>query len=119
MLLTADTPQRYKDQKDAILFAILVSPSMLAEHQPASLKERPTSAIRTALECAYSVLQARIIATPHDIMGILFFGTEESNYNGFDNCYLQMDLDVPDADSIKDLKRLLEDEDMFAERLKP
>lgn len=95
---------------------------MLAEHETEGKRSSsapPTSAVRTALECAYSILQSRIISSPNDMMGILLFSTEDSNYPGFEHCYLQMDLDIPDAESIKDLKRLLEDTDLFEKRLVP
>ncbi|CCX09631.1 SPOC like C-terminal domain-containing protein [Pyronema domesticum] len=112
---------RYQDQKDAILFAIHVTDSMLIEHNndPQNLE---TSAVRTALQCAYSILQERIISNPNDMMGILLFGTEKTRFNGhgsFNNCYLLMDLDVPDAASIKELKNLLEDEEAFEELMVP
>src|SRR5579859_3962021 len=34
-----------------------------------------TSALKTALECAYELLLQKIISNPHDMMGILLFGT--------------------------------------------
>ena len=80
-------------------------------------KDADVSAVRMALECANSVLQARIISNPNDMMGILLFGTEQtksvggsgaSANGGFAHCYVLMDLDVPDADGIKQLKALLE-----------
>ncbi|KAF8246426.1 protein Ku70 [Wilcoxina mikolae CBS 423.85] len=113
---------RYQDQKDAVLFAIHISPSMLLKHESEDPKKSPdTSAARTALQCAYSILQERIIASPNDMMGILLFGTQSTRFTGggFDHCYLLMDLDVPDAASIKELKNLLEDDEAFDELLVP
>lgn len=102
---------------------------MLAEHTPSPddnpQKATPprTSAVRTALECAYSILQSRIISNPNDMMGILLFGTKETSFTGggagFEHMYLLMDLDVPDVASIKRLKTLLEDDDAFDELLVP
>jgi ATP-dependent DNA helicase 2 subunit 1 len=75
---------------------------------------KAASTVRTALEVAYSVLQSRIISSPNDMMGILLFGTEETKFqgetassSGFAHCYLLMDLDIPDAEGIKNLKDLL------------
>jgi ATP-dependent DNA helicase 2 subunit 1 len=107
---------------------------MLAEHSPdendqddAPKKRKtsePASAVRTALQCAYSVLQSRIISDPNDMMGILLFGTEQTRFKGdasggFAHCYLLMDLDVPDAEGIKELKGLLEDEDNYSAVVAP
>jgi ATP-dependent DNA helicase 2 subunit 1 len=120
------TTQRYQDQKDAILFAIHVSDSMLAEHPLEENEKKKTdvrgsSAVRTALECAYSVLQSRIISNPNDMMGILLFGTEQGRFpgGGFEHIYQLMPLDVPEASSIKELKTLLESEDAFEELMVP
>ena len=121
--------------KDAILFAIHVSSSMLSTHssnddeededgnlKKKKTKSKPVSAVRTALQCAYEVLQQRIISNPKDMMGILLFGTEETKFpdgGGYKHCYLLMDLDVPDAPSIKALKNLIEDEDEFNKVITP
>ncbi|KAI5790122.1 SPOC like C-terminal domain-containing protein [Geopyxis carbonaria] len=88
--------------------------------------QKNVSAVRSALECAYSILQSRIISSPNDMMGILLFGTEKTRFKGendsaggFAHCYLLMDLDVPDVDGIKELKMLLEDEDQWNDLLVP
>jgi len=103
---------------------------MLAEHMPSRdhgskrATAPATSAVRTALECAYSVLQSRIISNPNDMMGIMLYGTKETNFTsgggaGFEHIYLLMDLDVPDVASIKRLKTLLQDDDAFDALLVP
>jgi ATP-dependent DNA helicase 2 subunit 1 len=84
----------------------------------------PASAVRTALDCAYAILQSRIISNPNDKMGILLFGTENTHFStdrnensstsgGFEHCYLLMDLDIPDAAAIKQLKDVLNDDEKF------
>lgn len=78
------------------------------------------SALKTALECAYDLLLQKIISNPNDMMGILLFGTvttshvtpltlqEKTKVEGnYSHLYNLMDLDVPDASGIKELKRLL------------
>jgi ATP-dependent DNA helicase 2 subunit 1 len=121
-LLTA--VQSYKTVKDAVLFAIDVSPSML-ERPPASDdkkadRDSPTSA---ALKCAYELMQQRIISNPKDMMGILLFGTEKTDLkdgdNTFQHCYLLSDLDVPSAQDVKQLRDLIENEEEVADLLKP
>jgi hypothetical protein len=62
--------QQYRDQKDAILFLIHVSPTMVK-----AAPDEGTSALKTALECAYDLLLQKIISNPSDMMGILLFGT--------------------------------------------
>lgn len=77
------------------------------------------------------MMQDRIISNPKDMMGILLFGTEttkfqeedETNRAGisFPHCYLLADLDVPDAATVKLIKRHTDDSDPAAtqELLKP
>ncbi|KJR85701.1 ATP-dependent DNA helicase 2 subunit 1 [Sporothrix schenckii 1099-18] len=71
----------YKSQKDAIIFAIDVSTSMLERPPPSkSRKADQDSAVSAALRCAYQIMQQRIITQPKDMMGILLFGTEKSKF---------------------------------------
>jgi ATP-dependent DNA helicase 2 subunit 1 len=37
--------------------------------------DEDTSALKTALQCAYDLLLQKIISNPNDMMGILLFGT--------------------------------------------
>ncbi|KAK4165902.1 SPOC like C-terminal domain-containing protein [Cladorrhinum sp. PSN259] len=109
----------YKTQKDAVLFAIDVSSSML--QPPADTgnqKADKDSAVTAALKCAYQFMQQRIIAQPKDMMGILLFGTEKSRFRdetggrsgtGYPHCYLFTELDVPAAEDVKKLRELVED----------
>lgn len=96
----------YKAQKDAVLFAIDVSDSMLTPPPPSdSKKADKDSATSAALKCAYQIMQQRIISNPRDMMGILLFGTEKSKFQDDDgsgynypHCYLLTDLDIPAAE---------------------
>lgn len=108
----------YKSAKDAVLFAIEVSQSMLTAPPPSDSKkadtDTPTSA---ALKCAYSLMQQRIISNPNDMMGVLLYGTESSKFQGdeqegiaYPHCYLLIDLDIPSADDFKALKLLVGEE---------
>lgn len=112
----------YKTIKDAVLFAIDVSKSML--EKPADYNEKkPDTALSptlAALKCAYALMQQRIISNPNDMMGILLFGTEKSRFQDGDgtgpglqypHCYLLTDLDVPAAADVKALRNLVEDEE--------
>lgn len=113
----------YKQVKDAILFAIEVSASMLQkpESPQKSSKSDTNSPLSAALRCAYHILQQRIISAPRDLMGIVLYGTQlskfyeedESTRGGwsFPHCYILMDLNIPDAEDIKTLKSLVEDEE--------
>jgi ATP-dependent DNA helicase 2 subunit 1 len=120
----ANNLQSYKTIKDAVLFAIDVSASMLERPPPSDDKkadrDSPTSA---ALKCAYQLMQQRIISNPNDMMGILLFGTEKTDLkdgdNTFQHCYLLSDLDVPSAQDVKQLRDLVENEEEAAELLKP
>lgn len=117
-----DSSQQFKTQKDAIIFAIDVSKTMLAKPPPSNSKKADKdSATAAALKCAYQVMQQRIISNPKDMMGVLLFGTEKTKFqsedpnvpNGFayPHCYLLMDLDIPAASDVKVLKGIVEDEE--------
>lgn len=93
---------------------------MLAAPPPSSSKNADTvSPTFAALKCAYHLMQQRIISDPKAMMGILLYGTEASKFYGEDestrgglsypHCYLLTDLDVPEAEDVKTLKRLVED----------
>ena len=119
--------QGYKTVKDAVLFAIDVSRTMLQSPPESDSKkgdhDKPTVA---ALKCASSLMQQRIISNPNDMMGVLLFGTEKSRYQDEDDqsrglsyphCYLLTDLDVPAAADVKRLKSIVEDEQDSADLL--
>lgn len=89
----------------------------MLEPPPASHSKKADkdSAVQAALKCAYQLMQQRIISNPKDMMGILFFGTERSNFHeedgkgglGYRNCYVFIDLDVPAASDVKAVKGLV------------
>ncbi|KAH6607821.1 hypothetical protein Trco_004134 [Trichoderma cornu-damae] len=110
----------FKAQKDAVLLAVEVSPSML-EPPPASSSRKADrdSPVQAALKCAHHLMEQRIISNPKDMMGILLFGTEKTRFRddkagrgglGYPNCYLFTDLDVPAAADVKALKALVGEE---------
>ncbi|KAK9460892.1 SPOC like C-terminal domain-containing protein [Lipomyces oligophaga] len=113
----------YKNQKDALLFCIEVSPPMLeiVEAPSADLNDKPiqTCALRIGLRAAYSVLQQRIIATPSDALGILLFGTQETTDQTYENCLILVGLDVPNVRGIRRIRDLLEDDNEFEKVCKP
>ena len=116
--------------KDAVLFAIEVSLSMLTPPPPTPGAKKhdtdtPTSA---ALKCAYELMQQRIISNPNDMMGVLLYGTEKSKFQdeedgcgapSYPHCYLVTDLDVPAAEDVKALKVLVNEEEESQKLLNP
>jgi hypothetical protein len=122
--------QGYRVDKDAVLFAIDVSDSMLTLPPASNSKKADRdSATLAALKTAYQLMQQRIISNPNDMMGVLLFGTESSRMiddEGDDNksmayphCYLLVDLDIPAAEDVKLLRDLVEDEDECSKLLVP
>ncbi|KAH8803277.1 SPOC like C-terminal domain-containing protein [Xylogone sp. PMI_703] len=120
----------YRDQKDAVLFAIDISKSMLAPPPPSDSKnDAQDSPALAALKCAYMIMQQRIISNPKDMIGVLLFGTEKSKFQedhadsqsglAYPHCYLFTDLDVPAAGDVKELRELVEDEEVRNEILQP
>lgn len=94
----------------------------MLEARPASSdKHAPESPAKAAIKCAYSLMQQRIISHPKDMMGVLFFGTQASKFYdenedsrgdlAYPHCYLFTDLDIPDADDVKKLRAMAEDEE--------
>lgn len=133
MSIAAHNPvllQSFKAVKDAVLFAIDVSSSMLkprASSDPKKLgEESPTSA---ALKCAYHLMQQRIISNPNDMIGVLLYGTQSSKFYeeegdgpgdlSYPHCYLFTDLDIPSAQEVKELRALAQDEEQARQILTP
>ncbi|KAL4870387.1 hypothetical protein BDV12DRAFT_166268 [Aspergillus spectabilis] len=120
----------YKTVRDAVLFAVEVSDSMLEPRPSADpkkeIRESPATA---ALKCAYHLMQQRIISNPHDMIGVLLYGTKQSKFYDEDensrgdlsypNCYLFTDLDIPSAHEVLELRSLVEDEDKANDVLIP
>lgn len=102
---------------------------MLKERPSQSGKGEPQSPAKAAIKCAYHLMQQRIISNPKDMMGVLFFGTESSKFYDEDedgrgglsypHCYLFTDLDVPDANDVKALRALAEDDESADQILIP
>ncbi|KAF2971742.1 hypothetical protein GQX73_g1894 [Xylaria multiplex] len=118
------TEGHYKAQKDALIFAIQVSESMLqAPPKSEDKKASRDSAVLTALKCAYQVMQQRIISNPKDMIGIILFGTKKSKVTDTKlpdpNCYLLTDLEVPAADDVRALRDLVEEGEGTDEILAP
>lgn len=114
--------------KDAVLFAIDVSASMLAPPQRKDSADRDKdSATLAALKCAYQLMQQRIISNPNDMMGVLLFGTEQSRFvdhqgnavDKYPHCYVLTELDIPAATDVKLLRDLVSDPDEAAQLLTP
>jgi ATP-dependent DNA helicase 2 subunit 1 len=114
--------------RDAVIFAIDVSKTMLTQPTSADSKEKdsPTAA---ALKCAYQIMQQRILSSPKDMMGVLLFGTEQSKFQDdtansrgglqYPHCYLLNDLDIPGAEDVKALRELVEDDEEASKLLIP
>lgn len=104
---------------------------MLREPPSSASKKADTqSPVLAALTTAYHLMQQRIISQPKDMMGILLYGTEASKFPDEDEnsrgglsypgCYLFTDLSIPEAEDVKALKKLVEDDSSEArEILKP
>lgn len=88
--------------------------------------EKQSPAI-AALECAYQIMQQRIISSPKDMMGVLLFGTEKNKFQGpensrgalFPNCYLLNDLHIPAAEDVKLLREVIAGEEEYEDLLVP
>lgn len=121
---------QYQSQKDAVIFAIEVSQSMLSkppnDADSGTKRKRdddsPTSA---ALKCAYELMQQRIISSPKDMIAVLLFGSEASKFQDeqsqleHPNCYLLVDLCVPSADEVRTLRDLVNEPEEYDRVVRP
>ncbi|KAF5863084.1 ATP-dependent DNA helicase II subunit 1 [Aspergillus alliaceus] len=111
----------YKSVKDAVLFAIEVSDSMLTPRPSPDSKKSAESPTTAALKCAYHLMQQRIISNPHDMIGVLLYGTQASKFYdegensrgdlSYPHCYLFTDLDIPSAQDVKNLRALAQNDE--------
>ncbi|KAG0646998.1 ATP-dependent DNA helicase II subunit 1, partial [Hyphodiscus hymeniophilus] len=120
----------YMVLKDAVIFAIDISKSMLKPPPPSNSKKADTdSPAAAALKCAYQIMQQRIISNPKDMMGVLLFNTEKEKFLdeevasrgslGYPHCYLLNDLEIPSAEDVKKLKSIVEGDEEMADILVP
>eukprot|EP01097_Dermamoeba_algensis_P001097 TRINITY_DN1410_c0_g9_i1.p1 TRINITY_DN1410_c0_g9~~TRINITY_DN1410_c0_g9_i1.p1 ORF type:complete len:669 (+),score=163.30 TRINITY_DN1410_c0_g9_i1:275-2008(+) len=62
-----------------------------------------------SIRCAIATLQDKIISSENDLVSICFYGTKEKkNINDFEGIYMMYALDVPDANEIMELEKLLQ-----------
>lgn len=90
----------------------------MLKQPPAPAKDKKAdqdSALTAALKCAYELMKQRVISNPKDMMGILLFGTEKTKFRdedpskeGYPHCYLLIDLDIPSARTVKNLRDMAE-----------
>ncbi|TPX68920.1 hypothetical protein SpCBS45565_g02838 [Spizellomyces sp. 'palustris'] len=93
-------------ERDNVIFAV---DATLPMHET---DKNGISHVSGALRCAARFLQNKIVQSESDLMGLVFFGTNEShNEQGFKHIYVQYDLDVPDVDRILDLEKLANNRD--------
>ncbi|CAG8958589.1 hypothetical protein HYFRA_00009906 [Hymenoscyphus fraxineus] len=119
----------YIMQKDAVLFAIDISSTMLKPPPPSdSKKAEKDSPATAAIKCAYQIMQQRIISSPKDMMGVMLYGTKESKFIEEDgsvreglypHCYLLSDLNIPSAEDVKTLKAIVKEEEEAKDLLVP
>jgi ATP-dependent DNA helicase 2 subunit 1 len=103
----------------------------MLQPRPSADPKKPSqeSPATAALKCAYHLMQQRIISNPHDMIGVMLYGTklskfynEDENSRGdltYPNCYLFTDLDIPSAHEVLELRSLVEDGDKAQEILVP
>lgn len=89
----------YKEYKDALLFCIQVTQTML-----------DNGTLKTALEAAYETVTNRIMISPQDYTGVLLFGAQMDDDQS--DVHFLLGLGLPKASQIKRLKRLIDDPDM-------
>ena len=107
--------------KDALIFLIDCSPNMHRKFNVVNGESNNTAnddtPFRMALRCIHATLRNKILATPHDNIGVLMFGTKNRvNVRDFEGLSLLLKLGTPEGDSILKLEQLLEDTDQVIEK---
>jgi ATP-dependent DNA helicase 2 subunit 1 len=101
-------------EKDSILFLIDASVSMFEKtlEEVKSENEKDVIPFYYAVKCASQAYCDKIISSTSDVMGVVFYGTrEKKNQYDFDNVYIFHDIDIPDANRIKQLENVVNSED--------
>lgn len=101
----------YRERKDALLYAIEVSPETLSGNGEKSILYR-------ALEAAVESVRARIFESSSNKTGILLYGTENTTSQRYPYVYNLLELSHPTAKDVKHLMSLLREETLFKEELK-
>ena len=100
--------------KDCILFAIDCHPSMLES------KDDAPAAIVSCLQCISSVYKNKVISSPDDILGILFFHSgKHKNSTNFPHIFLFQALEQPDAPIMQTLELLIKTPEKLFEIIGP
>ena len=94
--------------KDYLLFAIDASLAMRKDEDEWTAKASEAgSPLRAAIQCAAVTMQNKIMSSPNDQMGLLFFNSAiANNPAGFEGTCLLHTLAVPDPGRIMELERL-------------
>lgn len=72
----------------------------------------------SAVRAASATLQNKIISSEDDMVGVLFYNTvKDRNVANFKGTYQLQTLDVPDAEKIRELERLIKDLRHFNETI--
>ncbi|XP_035825176.1 X-ray repair cross-complementing protein 6 isoform X2 [Aplysia californica] len=91
------------NQRDGLIFLIDTSKSMF------DAADDEECLFQLCMKAAKTTVQNKIISSERDLIGTVFFGTEESeNQSGFKHVYVYQSLDQPGAQRILDLEDMEE-----------
>ncbi|EAS04900.2 ATP-dependent DNA helicase II 70 kDa subunit (macronuclear) [Tetrahymena thermophila SB210] len=95
--------------KDAVLFVVEMSQNLFIPYGDGEKKQIQYQIVMKSLEI---FLKTKIICSPTDMIGLLFYNTDQSNIQSFPNQYLLLNLQNPSAQSIQFVKMLQTKEQM-------
>ncbi|XP_004589793.2 X-ray repair cross-complementing protein 6 isoform X1 [Ochotona princeps] len=88
--------------RDSLIFLVDVSRAMFE-----SQSEDELTPFDMSIQCIRSVYTSKIISSAHDLLAVVFYGTEkDKNSVNFKNIYVLQDLDTPGAKRVLELDRL-------------
>ncbi len=95
-------------------------------HSSDNKNVKSDSPTKAALKCALEIMKRRIFSNPSDMMGVLLFGTEKTKFEAdetglgvYPNCYLLCNLDIPQAEDVRTLKGVIDEDEEFQGLLTP
>lgn len=109
--LVAQDEHDFETSRDALLYVIDASESMLEACNELDGK----NCTQVALESALDAITKKVTAAPLDMAGVILYGTQHSTDRDYPNCTMVMELGMPDSAKLKHLKRLITDSEFFQE----
>ena len=107
------TATKWEVGRDGMIFLIDFTKPMFVKQE---LEDEDLTPFEICMKCVRNVLMSKIISSDKDLIGIIFFGTGKfKNSSDFLHVYNFQDLDMPDANRIKEIETMQQRLNKFEE----